>query len=117
MTCPQCTGSDVRPSSSSSWKDALQRLRGRQAFRCRTCRHRFFALPSTGLATNDPDRLQRKIKRDTLSKQWKKRRLFRRVITFAVIVTMFSLFGLFLRYIAQDHPPKDNAEDMSTPNQ
>jgi hypothetical protein len=117
MTCPQCTSSDIRRSSNSSWKDVLPRLRGRHAFRCRKCRHRFFAVPSAPPAAGNPDRRGSKIKLDLLSKQWKKRRLFRRVITFAVVVAMFSLFGLFLHYIAEDHPPKDNAQDMSTPNE
>jgi hypothetical protein len=59
----------------------------------------------------------RKIPRAKLSKQSRKRRLFRTAMTFVVILTMFSLFGLFLRYITVDHPPKDNAQDMGSPNQ
>lgn len=117
MTCPQCASSDIRRSSTSGWKDVLPNLRGRQAFRCRKCRHRFFAPPSAQLAAGDQGRLQRKIARSKLSKQSKKRRLFRGVITAAVIVAMFSLFGLFLHYITVDHPPKDNAQDMGSPNQ
>jgi hypothetical protein len=117
MTCPQCASSDIRRSNNSSWKDVLPRLRGRQAFRCRKCRHRFFAQASAQPATSDPDRHAAKIKGDPFSKQWKKRRLFRTIIGVAVIIAMLSLFGLFLRYIAEDHPPKDNAQDMSTPNE
>jgi hypothetical protein len=116
MTCPQCASSDTRRSTTSSWRDLLPSLLGRQAFRCRKCRHRFFAVLSTRSASNAPDRPHGKVPFGKLSTQWKKRRLFRGVITAAVIVVMLSLFGLFLHYIAVDHPPKD-AEDTSYPSE
>jgi len=51
-----------------------------------------------------------------LRKQWRKKRLLRRVLTFAVIVAMFSLFGMFLHYIAVDHPPRESVQDFG-PNE
>lgn len=113
MTCPQCSSSSIRPSSHSSWKDILPRLRGREAFRCRKCRHRFFALPSTQIPVNNPDQPSRKIKHDKLSKQRQRRRLFRRIVTVVVVVVTFSLFGLFLHYITADHPSKPTEDEMS----
>lgn len=117
MNCPLCSSSNIRRSSSSDWMDVLPKLRGREAFRCRKCRHRFFATPSGHTAANDSDRPRRKIQRDQLSKLRTKRRLFRRAIAFGVIVVTFSLFGLFLHYITADHVPKEGAQDMGSPNE
>ena len=112
MTCPQCTSSDIRRSSNPSWKDVLPSLLGQQPYRCRKCRHRFFARPSTQLAANG-----RKNQADPISKKRKMRRLFRTVLAFAVVVLMFSLFGFFLRYITADHAPKGDEPDMVLPDQ
>jgi transposase-like protein len=117
MTCPQCSSSYVRHSSTSSWKDILPGLLGREAFRCRKCQHRFLALPSKQSASKDPDRPQRKIQHDQIAQQRMRRRLFRRFVACAVVVVMFSLFGLFLHYISVDHAPKGDAQDMGSPNQ
>jgi len=113
MICPQCTSSDIRRSSSASWKDDLQSLWGRHAFRCRKCRHRFYALPSTQPIESDEPGLPRKVPIDKLSKKWKRRRLLRWVIASAVIFTVVSLFGLFLNYISVDHPSKPTDQDVS----
>ena len=117
MTCPQCTSSDIRRSRDSSWKDLLPSLLGQQAFRCRKCRHRFYAVASAQLAANDPNQPGRRIQPDPIGKRRKVRRFFRRVIQLAVLVVMFSLFGFFLRYITSDHVPKSDAQDMGSPNQ
>jgi hypothetical protein len=117
MTCPQCSSFDIRYSRNESWKDSLQSLVGRKAFRCRMCQHRFFALQLTQLGAFDPARSGRKFQPDMLSTHMKKRRRFRRVIAFAVFAFMFSLFAFFLHYIAVDHVPKNDAVDMNSPNQ
>ncbi len=117
MTCPQCTSSDIRRSHGSGWGGVLQNVRGRQAFRCRKCRHRFFALPSTQLAGNDSGQPGSKIQPDPIGKRRKMRRLFRRIISVAVLVVVFSLFGLFLRYISVDHVPKPAEDDPYTSTQ
>ena len=117
MTCPQCSSSDVRRSRESSSKDVLQSLLGRQAFRCRKCRHRYFAFPSRQFAVKNPDGTARKIQSDPIGKQRKMRRVFRRIIQVAVIVVMLSLFGFFLHYITGDHVPKSDAQDMGSPNE
>ena len=117
MTCPQCSSLDIRHSRDSSWKDGLQRLWGRRAFRCRKCRHRFLAFRLTPLAANGADQPVGKFQPDQLSTHIKKRRRFRRVIAFAVFAFMFSLFAFFLHYISVDHAPKNDAMDMNSPNQ
>ena len=117
MTCPQCSSLDIRHSRDCCWLDVVQRLCGRKAFRCRSCRHRFFALRLTPLAANATDRPGGKFQPDQLSTHMKKRRRFRRVIAFAVFAFMFSLFAFFLHYIAVDHVPKNDAQDMNSPNQ
>lgn len=118
MTCPKCNSSDVRRSRDTGWKDTLQSLVGRQPFRCRKCRHRYLALPSKRLAANDPNQLcSCNTLPDPIRKKRRMRRLFRRVIAVSVLVVMFSLFGLFLRYISVDHVPKSDAQDMNSPNE
>ena len=117
MTCPQCTSSDIRRSRDSSWKDILRSLGGQKAFRCRKCRHRFFARPSAHPAGNDPARPGRKVPLDPITRKRKLRRLFRGIIAVSVLVVMFSLFGLFLRYIAADHVPNSDAQDMNAPSE
>jgi len=117
MTCPQCTSSDIRRSTTSSWSDILPSLRGRRAFRCRKCRQRFYAARLTAPAVHGSDHSGRKIAASKLGKKWMRQRLIRGVIAAGVIVAMFSIFGLFLHYIAVDHPPKDSAQDMGSPNQ
>ncbi len=103
MNCPQCSSVDIRSSRRSHWMDSIQRLLGRQAFRCRKCRHRFFALPTSLPAENRPGHPPRKHQHTPLSAVRKKRRLFRRMIAFAVVVVMVSLFWAFLSYVSVDH--------------
>ncbi len=115
MNCPACGKSDIRRSHSSDWRDNFERLLGRQAYRCRKCRQRFY-YPAVGeLARRNSGLAQKK---GVKVRDFRRRkRVMRRIIAVAVFVVMFSLFGLFLRHISQDHPPQSNAQDMGSPNE
>ena len=117
MICPQCSSSDVRRSTTSTLKDSLARLRGQEAFRCRKCRHRFHAIPSTSFAPEGADASGRRIPVSELSKRRRRKRLYRRVLTAVVIFAAVSLFGAFLHYISVDHPPQPTPQEMSLPDQ
>jgi type VI protein secretion system component VasF len=88
---------------------------GRQAYRCRTCRQRFYCS-----AFEEPRRgsgFSQK-KRGVKVVDFRRRnRMMRRVVTVVVFVVMFSLFGLFLRHISQDHLPQSNTQDTGSPNE
>jgi hypothetical protein len=117
MTCPKCASANIRRSSTSIWKDVLPSLRGREPFRCRECRHRFFALRSADSSARGPDRSARNNHHRKFRNPRKKNRIIRRLFAFAVLVLMFSLFGVFLHYITTDHAPTGDAQDMSLPSQ
>jgi hypothetical protein len=115
MNCPSCGNSDVRRSRSLSRRDGFQRVLGRQAYRCRTCRQRFYCS-----AFEEPRRslgIFQKKRGVRVVDFRRRKRMMRRVVTVVVFVVMFSLFGLFLRHISQDHPPQGNSQEMGSPNE
>jgi hypothetical protein len=117
MDCPSCGKSDIRRSHSSNWRDSVQRVLGRQAYRCRKCRRRFY-YPAVGEPTaHNTARAQQKRPGGKVKDFRKRKRLLRRIIAVAVFVAMFSLFGLFLHHISVDHPPQSNAQDVGSPNE
>jgi ribosomal protein L37AE/L43A len=117
MTCPHCGNSDIRRSHSSQWSDVLHRAFGRDAYRCRKCRLRFYSpryAQITTHATKKSDRSGKAAKRLDFRRR---KRLIRRLITIAVFVVMFAMFGLFLRHIMEDHPPANNSQGADSSNQ
>ena len=98
MTCPKCSSTDVRTSQSSRWDDLFQRVRGRDVFRCRSCRLRFFVAAPVGAGAK-PEGHRRK------------QRLRRRLLVIAIFVGAFMIFWYFLRYITteKDSPSSSGA--------
>jgi len=105
MICPKCGNSDIRRSHSFDWGDWLHRALGREAYRCRKCRLRFFRLRSTQIAGHSKKTPSFSSKGEKRLDFRRRKRLIRRIITVAVFVVMFSMFGLFLIHVSVDHPP------------
>jgi hypothetical protein len=109
MICPDCGSSEVRTSRRTRWSDIFQRVRGREAFRCRKCRLRFFASAST-----QPDPLQAGLPKHAhrpakLMSYRSKKRLIRRLTVIAIFAVAFMLFWFFLRHITTEQmPPSDS---------
>jgi hypothetical protein len=113
MTCPECGSSEVRASRSTRWSDTFQRLRGREAFRCRKCRQRFFAssstvpvLPASGqpVQSKHTRRPARRISTHT------KKRLIKRLVMLSIFAVAFILFLFFLRYLTTERMPASDSE-------
>jgi len=117
MTCPHCGNSDIRRSQSSHWSDAMRHALGRQAYRCRHCRLRFY-LPRFAPAATDTKAESAEGRKTAKRPDFRKRkRLIRRLITIAVFVVMFSMFGLFLRHITEDRIPANNPQGADSSDQ
>jgi hypothetical protein len=83
----------------------LYRLRGQEAFRCRACRHRFYAAKSAvahrmhGHRSPKPGALHPAIPN--------RMRLLRRLVMLAIFVLAFLIFWVFLRYITTERNPSE----------
>ncbi len=96
-------------STETHWCDALQRIRGRQPYRCRKCRYRFYAslLAEINGRIGPSNSTHRGA---SLTRARNRRRLVRRLITIAIFTVMFIIFWLYLRYITTDRLPPDNSK-------
>jgi hypothetical protein len=116
MICPQCGSSDIRISRHPHVADVFQRIRGREAYRCRKCRNRFYGALAAGA---DKGRA-RKSTHQYRGSLWgrggfqQRRRLFRKALFFAVFAAAFALFWMFLRFISTDRMPSEDYFPTST---
>lgn len=106
MNCPKCGSAEVRPSSRARWRDRLLAF-GRQRFRCRACRRKFYSrekIVSTADDSGKPavSKAARRHRHKALSKSNKRRLLD--ALTFAV---MLALFFVFLRYLTREPIPEN----------
>lgn len=107
MTCPKCGSSDLRHSSSPGWGDAFQRVLGRDAYRCRGCRRRFYASSSNSRSKAlVPPTTSKRSKR--LLKASARKRLARLAVTVLIFAVAFGIFWVILRYFMA---PKISTED------
>jgi len=106
MTCPKCGSSDVRKSSSPRWCDVFQRVLGREAFRCRGCRKRFYASASVSILKQVVPRTSKRSRRFLRASA--KKRLARVAVTLLIFAVAFCLFWVVLRYfMAFKNPTED----------
>jgi len=113
MNCPHCGNSDVRHSLSWHWSDWFHRALGQNAYRCRKCQLRFFLPRARRTIANLNEKSERNEKSSKRLEFLRRKRLIRRLITIAVFVVMFSVFGLFLLHISKDHPASTQNSDSS----
>ena len=114
MTCPECGSTEIRSSKSFHLRDVLQRVRGREGFRCRKCRHRFFAAYSgeSGPAAAAPSKSS--VRHPQLMSMRARKRLVRRLVEFTIFAVAFLIFWYFLRYITTEKAPAPDAGALQT---
>jgi multidrug efflux pump subunit AcrB len=113
MTCPKCGSSEIRTSRSARWSDVFQRVRGREAFRCRQCRQRFFA--SVAFASETEGGASNRSQRSALHLSTRTRKLLvRRLIVISIFAVMFVIFWLFLRYLTTERSPSVDSGAVSS---
>jgi hypothetical protein len=115
MTCPECGSSEIRVSRSTRWSDVFQRVRGREAFRCRKCRLRFFALVSSESGPERAVQSKQTHRPTKLMSTRRKNRLVRRLIVILIFVVAFVIFWYFLRYLTSEPSPPRDSGAISSP--
>ena len=119
MVCPSCGSTNIRTSRRAFMTDKLHRAIGREAVRCRACRHRFYVSKS-GTAVELPKaQSSRKRKSHKLSSSARRRRT-RKIVTASIFALAFIIFLVFLRYITADRnisnqPPTGPVSLMEAP--
>jgi len=108
MTCPKCGSNNLRQSRSGNWLDIFHRAARQDPFRCRDCRHRFYA-SNSGETADSSTTDAKSSKRSHRPKPWIGKRTRRRLVEAAIFVAMLLLFLVFLRYLTQERtPPSDS---------
>jgi hypothetical protein len=102
-TCPKCGGHDVRLSSHVNWITRLRWPLGQRAFRCRTCRVRFYASPDPSLTADTGAASHTRRPSRPKGKRGHKRRR-RWIVEALIFAAMLLLFWLFLRYLTREQP-------------
>ena len=115
MICPQCGSPDIRASRSARWSDVFHRVRGRETFRCRSCRKRFYASNSTESGAQQVDKSKHAHRPAKLMSTRSKKRLIRRLIVITIFAVAFLLFLLFLRYLTSEKSPSQDSGAVSSP--
>jgi multidrug efflux pump subunit AcrB len=114
MTCPQCGSSDIRTSRHARWSNVFQRIRGREAFRCRACRKRFFASPSTDPGPQQAIQAKQTHRHAKLISTRSRKRLVRRLVVISIFALAFIAFLLFLRYLTTEKSPSQDSGAVSS---
>jgi preprotein translocase subunit SecG len=109
MTCPKCGSSDIRASRSARWSDVFHRVRGRETFRCRNCRKRFYASGSTESGLQQGDQSKHTHRPAKLMSTRSKKRLIRRLVVISIFALAFIVFWFFLRYLTTEKSPSQDS--------
>ena len=114
MICPGCSSSEIRSSRTTRWKDIFQRVRGREALRCRDCRLRFFASESSVSAPKQAVESSRTRRLTPLLSPRARKRLARRLIVLAIFAVALLIFLFFLRYLTTERSPSEDSRAVSS---
>ena len=87
---------------------------GHEAFRCRKCRHRFYASDPESPGT-EPQAKPRSSKRRKHRDPWTRRRIFRRLVWIGIFAVAFLIFLFFLRFIVSEKTSSDSAAGSLIP--
>jgi len=115
MICPACGSSEIRTSRHTRWSDFFQRVRGREAFRCRTCRLRFFASQSTKSGPEQVVQSKHIHRPQKLMSTRSKKRFVRRLVVILIFAVAFVIFLFFLRYLITERMPASDSGAVSSP--
>jgi hypothetical protein len=81
--------------------DVIYHMRGQEAYRCRTCRQRFYGPKSAALGMEKSHRPKKFLHAPQSHKRFERReRLPYQIMFVALFAVAFLIFWLFLRYIA-----------------
>jgi len=114
MTCPKCGSADIRASRSDRWSDIFHRFRGRDTYRCRNCRMRFYASESAQPGPKQADQSKPTHRHPKLISTRKKKRLIRRLIVISIFALAFIMFWFFLRYLTTEKSPAQDSGTVSS---
>jgi hypothetical protein len=93
MKCPSCGTPDVRPSKRQHSFAFLRTVRGFERYRCRECRHAFWAKPPK----DNDERIRRKRQRAWGAFIQSKRR--RNFFEITLFIAMLVIFFVTIRYL------------------
>ena len=104
IPCPSCGSTEVRVSKRSHWSDVFHLAGGREAFRCRNCRRRFFVKQAEEKSISTSSRQGSNQRSRPRMSTTAKRRLQRRLLIIFIFIFALALaiFGLFLRFITRE---------------
>lgn len=118
MVCPSCGSSEIRVSRHPHAMDMLERLRGRQPYRCRKCRGRFYSsnpLPpdvSNGSLSSQTSRRSSTRKSPRKTNPRNRRHLLKTLTAVVIFAAMFVIFWWFLRYLTTERDPSPDATSL-----
>jgi len=113
MICPKCSSTEIRVSKHPHWDDFLQRIRGREGYRCRKCRFRFFASPSSELDPVPVHQSTHTSRPKILISTRARKRLVKRLVVISIFAVAFIVFWFFLRYITTERMPGSDSSVMT----
>jgi len=102
MNCPKCDSSHVRRSHHIKWGDLFHSPFGKHAFRCRTCRLRFYAAENTAPAEGPARKLKPRKRPRTSGLKRGLTRMRPWMWEAAIFVFMLLIFFVFLRYLTRE---------------
>jgi hypothetical protein len=115
IPCPSCGSTEVRVSKTSRWSDVFHLIVGREAFRCRNCRQRFFARQAEDPAVSPSSRQGSNQRSRPRMSTTAKRRLQQRLLIIFIFALALTIFGFFLRYILREPSPPSDSGLFNTP--
>jgi hypothetical protein len=119
LNCPECGSANTRLSRQAHAIDVFHRVFGREAYRCRECRCRFYGLKSAApeMAASH---------RGSDSRRWslwpgssyQRKRLRRGLELLVIFAVAFIIFWFFLRYLTRepDTPAETPASFLLSPS-
>ena len=115
IPCPSCGSTEVRISKRSHWSDVFHLAGGREAFRCRNCRRRFFVKQAEEKSISTSSRQGSNQRSRPRMSTTAKRRLQRRLLIIFIFALALTIFGFFLRYILREPSPPSDSGLFNTP--
>lgn len=97
--------------------DGVRRVLGHEAFRCRKCRHRFYASNSATPDSVPQPSKSRSSKRRRHRDPGFRARLWRRMVWITVFTVAFFVFLYFLRFIISERAAPDELPVSSVQSQ
>jgi hypothetical protein len=105
IQCQACGNSDVRASHQKTAADEAEARKGQIAYRCRSCRTRFY---SDRLAAKLPEKRHRSHRNGLLSILTHRKR---EIINASIFLVVLGLFFVCLLYLMNYHPENESRRE------